>query len=69
MGHLEKLLNDSNLSNADTERLDPDSLYKRVQITHKTQKQEDLFYMDEQEHQLILKGITQTLDKIDKPVI
>ena len=58
MGHLEKLLNDSNLSNADTERLDPDSLYQRVQITHKTQEQENLFNIDEQEHQLILKGIT-----------
>jgi len=36
VGHLEKLLNDSNLSNADTERLDPESLYKHAQIAHKT---------------------------------
>ncbi len=46
-GHLEKLLNDSKLSNADSEKLDP-NFWSKMKITHRSNEKQDLFYINEE---------------------
>jgi hypothetical protein len=49
VGHFEKLLDNSALSNADTERLDPEALYNKVEVVYRDHEKPDIFHIDVEE--------------------